>query len=315
MIRIIVGIPGAGKTLYAVSELREKYKKENRQVYYYNIPNLNKEKLGWIELDDPTTWHTLPEGSAIIIDEAHEVFKKDNYKDKAPEHIAMAATLRHRGHDLNLLTQHPVGVDKFLRDRCGSFIYLRSPLTKGSHAFKYEWSEYQEKYRDDKTWSTADEETWQHRSDAFEDYKSAELHTKKKQIPKTAKRVFIISVVALVFGGFIFTKLYNRWVDVGPDIAEGGEQDIQLELAVEDIQETIENYYAKFIERIPGAPHTAPVYDKVTEVKTYPKLICISSKTRCMCHTQQATIANVDDKMCRKYVENGYFDAAAKGET
>lgn len=310
MISIIVGIPGAGKTLYAVSELAEEYKKADRQVYYYNIPNLNKQALGWIELDDPTTWHTLPTGSVIIIDEAHEIFKKRDFKEKTPEHIEMAATLRHRGHDLVLLTQHPVGIDKFLRDRCGRFVYLRAPLTRGSHAFKYEWPEYNEKYRDQKEWRTADEETWSHRTDAFGLYSSAEIHTKKKFIPKSAKRIFVVACIALVFGGFIFTKLYDRWYG-SIDLEQANiDQQAGLDSAVENITDTIEDYFHRFNSRIPGLPHTASEYDSLTAAKSYPRYNCISDKQRCWCYTQQMSRVDMSEQLCRKIVQRGYFDSA-----
>lgn len=308
MITIIVGIPGAGKTLYAVSELRDEYQKANRQVYYYNIPGIKIDE--WIELDDPTSWHTLPTGSVIIVDEAHEVFKKDNYRDKTPEHIEAAATLRHRGHDLVLLTQHPVGVDKFLRDRCGRFIYLRSPMTKGGHAFKYVWPEYQDNYKDKREWETSDQETWTHRTDAFDSYISAELHTKKKYVPKELKKAYALGIVALIGGVGIFYFLYNTWIAPTKELDNPSEYEAAalFDHAVEDIQDTVQDYFEKFVERIPGLPHSAPMYDKVTEVKTYPQYQCISNKHKCTCYTQQMSKVQMDEKQCRRIIANGYFD-------
>ena len=58
MLTIITGLPGHGKTLYALSMVPEEYK--DREIYYHGIDDL---KLPWIYLDDPTKWHQLPDGS------------------------------------------------------------------------------------------------------------------------------------------------------------------------------------------------------------------------------------------------------------
>jgi len=67
VITIIVGVPGAGKTLYTMSKLREEY--QDREVYFHNIPGVTVD--AWKELQDPYKWHEKPTGSVIIVDEAH----------------------------------------------------------------------------------------------------------------------------------------------------------------------------------------------------------------------------------------------------
>ncbi|MEO1079214.1 MAG: hypothetical protein AAFY29_06660 [Pseudomonadota bacterium] len=69
-------------------------------------------------------------------------------------------------------------------------------------------------------------------------------------------------------------------------------------------------YIKSWEPRIPNLPHTAPVYDSLTEVKTFPKPNCIYSHRTadCSCYTQQATPMEVDYEFCRSIVDNGWFN-------
>lgn len=49
MITLTTGVPGSGKSLYTISQVKEKAEKENRPVYYSGITDL---KLPWVEMDD-----------------------------------------------------------------------------------------------------------------------------------------------------------------------------------------------------------------------------------------------------------------------
>jgi zona occludens toxin len=60
--------------------------------------------------------------------------------------------------------------------------------------------------------------------------------------------------------------------------------------------------------RVEGLPHTAPKYDAVTAPVTAPiPALCVASKTKCSCYSQQATVMVVADVTCRSIVDRGYF--------
>jgi len=300
MITIINGIPGSGKTLMAVSRLREQYK--DRQVYYHRIPQLNIPE--WKELPDPLTWHELPTGSVIIVDEAHEVFPKRDHRQAEPPHIEAAATLRHRGHDLILITQFPGDLDIFLRRRAGAHYYLKQPITKAKYATVYVWGEYNENFRDEKEQQKADSFQFDYPEDAFTLYKSAETHTKKRYVPKQLKRGLAIAGIGLLLGA---TAIYYLSTGIFSDIKEPYQAMAAPGATVPTpAPGATSNPYEP---TIPGVPWSAPIYVETAKPKTYPKLVCISSRTRCTCYTQQATrLPDVPDEVCRKAATDGVFD-------
>jgi len=303
MITIIVGVPGAGKTLYAVSRLREEYK--DRPVYHYNIPGLSIEE--WKELENPEKWHELPTGSVTVVDEAHEVFPKRDYKVKEPEHIEAAATLRHRGHDLVLVTQHPVDLDIFLRRRCARFIYLKKPLSKAAYAQVYMWGEYVENYKDEREQQKAESFQFSYPADAFDSYKSAQLHTSKRYVPKAAKRATIIVVVALVVAGFALRHVLHKFVNPAADAVPVADSSV-VEAAQPHHVNTALDYVQELVPRVADLPASAPMFDELNKAKTMPRPTCVASADRCQCYTQQATRLYISEPICRTMVTDGVFD-------
>ncbi len=299
MITIIVGVPGAGKTLYVMSKLYDEYK--DRQVYHYNIPGVTVPE--WKELENPERWHQLPHGSVVIIDEAHKVFPKRDHRVKEPEHIEAAAELRHIGLDLVLITQHPVDLDIFLRRRCARFIYLKKPLSKGNYANAFMWGEYNENYKDEREQEKSDNYQFSYPLEAFDRYTSAEIHTGKRYMPVAAKRSIIIMVIGLVAAVSGFVYAFNGHIGGGVD----DESSINLPTSQKALL-TDMDYMAQYLPRVPGLPFTAPVYDDIVKPKVFPRLQCVSSVTSCKCYTQQATKLYIPDDICRRYVTDGLFD-------
>jgi len=301
VITIIVGVPGAGKTLYAVSRLREEYK--DRPVYHFNIPGLNIE--GWKELENPESWHELPPGAVVVVDEAHEVFPKRDYKVKEPAHIEAAATLRHRGHDLVLITQHPVDLDIFLRRRCARFLYIKKPLSKGNYATVYMWGEYCEDYKSDKEREKAENFQFQYPADAFDSYKSAQLHTGKRYVPKALKKGIMILAAGGLCAGVAFWYLIDRVTgqSVGVPVADTVVPGANVPSSNGPLA-----YVQALLPRVADLPASAPIYDEVTRPKTFPRTNCIASADRCSCYTQQATRLHISEAICRQMVADGVFD-------
>jgi len=102
---------------------------------------------------------------------------------------------------------------------------------------------------------------------------------------------------------------------------------------------TLEEYLSLRTPRLADVPSSAPIYDEVTQVVTYPKLFCMATTDinaiaraskrmtigyrevrhraqtvlevyGCRCNTQQGTRAMISAEACLNYVENGAFDPA-----
>lgn len=121
MMRLITGVPGAGKTLFAVSEIL-KVKKENDalekagdkpRLIYTNIAGMEME--GVYPLED-TDWRNYPDGFLIVYDEAHQIFRATGRPGFFGDPIITEMDMhRHRGFDLWFITQFPLKVHHEIR--------------------------------------------------------------------------------------------------------------------------------------------------------------------------------------------------------
>ena len=119
MIELLEGVPGSGKSYYAVSERLLKWVRAGRRVYVY-VDGFYLDRLALFEgvemavLEQQITlWHSgedvkagllqVEPGSAVLIDEVQTVFRSKDKTD--PALLRWLETHRHRGIDLVLMCQ------------------------------------------------------------------------------------------------------------------------------------------------------------------------------------------------------------------
>ena len=214
MITLITGVPGAGKTLYCVSEILSKLDADNkklisqgkdpRPVIVDNIPEL---KLDHQVAPDLLTWPDWAhEGALIVSDEVQRHWRPTPAGQQPHRSIAELETHRHRGLDFIILTQHPNLINTNVRRLVGRHIHIRRTVM-GTYA--YEWPECvtpDSSYR-----SALTKVKWTHPKKAFGLYKSASIHQKVEfRIPR-AFYFLGASVVGVVFLGWqIFSGIYDQ---------------------------------------------------------------------------------------------------------
>ena len=307
MITLITGVPGSGKTLYAINYIKTKAEKESRVVYYSGIPELT---LGWFDLENPEEWYKCPAGSIIVIDECQRVFRPRPAGKQVPETISRFETHRHQGLDIFLITQHPQLIDTNIRRLVGQhFHVIRKFGLQGCTV--NEWSSCHEINKSNVL--AAVKHQFKYPKESFGWYKSAEVHTHKRNIPMRVW--FLVSIPALlVIFGFIFWRAMRPVKpveDTTPAAVTGGLQTVPLQSPSEPAKthlSTLE-YLAIREPRIEGLPHTAPVYDEVTKPQQAPEPVgcMISERTGCQCFTQQGTKYPTTDAICRQIFESGMF--------
>src|SRR5574341_1581826 len=121
MIEIIEGVPGSGKSFYAVTERFLTWVRANRRIYVY-VDGIYLDRLAHFEgrameelQQQITVWQTpedvcreLPKvevGAAVLIDEAQTVFRAMQRVD--PVLLRWLETHRHFGVDVVLMCQSP----------------------------------------------------------------------------------------------------------------------------------------------------------------------------------------------------------------
>jgi zona occludens toxin len=312
MITLITGLPGNGKTLYALTWLKDRAVKENRQVYFHGIKDC--QVPGWIELEDPKTWHTLPPGAIIVIDEVQTVMRPRMHGTTVPEFVAKLETHRHQGFDLVLITQNPMLLDSNARRLVGQhFHVVRKFGTK--MATVHEWNGVKENC--DKNREDSIRHDFRYPVASFALYKSAELHTHKRRIPFKVW-VFLalpFILVALAWAGW--SKVTNKpAVDSAAarpgamNLAAPGGVGSPAAAARPGQTMTTGDYLAAQVPRVAGLAYTAPAYDEITKPVEAPyPAACVEMRGECKCYTQQGTRLDVGLQLCRSIVRDGFFMA------
>jgi len=76
---------------------------------------------------------------------------------------------------------------------------------------------------------------------------------------------------------------------------------------------TASDVLAAYTPAVPDRPETAPRYQEIAKPVTFPRLQgCVSSRSRCTCYTQQATVLQVSDDVCHDIATKGRFDEFAQ---
>jgi zona occludens toxin len=317
VITLITGVPGAGKTLNTIKRVVQE--SGDRAVYYRGIRGLT---LPWIELSDSEAadWEALPDGSVVVIDEVQDIFPPRSPNKSEPQGVKALDKHRHRGFDFYFITQKPKGFDHSVRGYCGRHFHYERAFNRNATR-QLEWQKAVDDPSDYHTRKEAQTTRVKFDKKYFDVYKSSEIHTHK---PRTPKAVYLAAVALLAtigLGAFAYNNISDRIEGARSDtevaaspfnsdqfapigissVMSGGRSDQPL---------TDEQYFQQWEPRIPNLPHTAPVYDHLTEVKTYPRPQCISSvsKSRCSCYSQQGTPMDIDYPTCQRLVRDGWFN-------
>lgn len=326
MISLITGLPGNGKTLFALWFIKKKAEKENREVFYHNIKDLN---LPWTE-SDPEKWFDLPPGSIVVIDEAQFVFSKKPNGSKLPDFYEKLAVHRHMGLDIFVITQHPSLLDNFVRKLVGQHFHVVRKFGL-NRATIYEWSSANEQPQNRAQQDASISMKWGYPKEVYGYYKSAEVHTVKRAIPVKLVLFVLFALGVAGYAMYTFTSFGRKSQEVMPaELAQGEVASVTSAVgtgSAESIkgssetpgygapEEDAKKYLWDHTPRIEGVPESAPRYDALTAPTRVPvAAMCVQigdvkseRPIRCQCYTQQATKLDVDFNMCISIARNGRF--------
>lgn len=312
MINLHTGVPGAGKTLYTLWLIRQAAASDNRPVFYNGITLLRPEEFpNWQELPRGEDWHTCPAGSIVVLDECQRVFRPRGNGAVVPKHVEALETHRHSGVDLYVITQHPMLVDSNLRRLVGVHRHVVRPFGV-PFATVHEFEGVREQCDKSRTGSV--ERRFAYPRDMFGAYKSAEVHTHKSRIPA---RVFVLLALPVLLAACVYWA-YSWWAPrlsaeqpaaaiQAAGTAQGGEAAPRAGGA----RKTVSEWVAEQQPRVAGLAYSAPIYDRITEPTDapYPAACLVMPDRGCRCYSQQATVLDVPQDLCRQIVDRGFFVA------
>jgi zona occludens toxin len=314
VITLLTGLPGNGKTLFALYTIKALADKDQREVFYHNIKDLN---LGWTEFK-PEGWMDLPNGAVIVIDEAQDVFPRKPNGAQLPAWYTELAKHRHKGFDIFVITQHPTLLDNFVRQLVGRHFHVVRKFGL-ERATVYEWSAANVAPQLASSQKTAIPLKWGYPKEVYGYYKSAEVHTVKKSIPMKLV-LAVLFVVAMIGVGYWSLDRFQHRADAKSEKPVAGVQAATgspvaplspasvLKPAFDPIADA-RSYITANTPRVAGLPQTAPKYDEMTKPVRVPvPAACVSSKSMCKCFTQQGTAMDVGADMCHAFVRSGFFE-------
>lgn len=332
MLYLYTGVPGAGKTLYAVSNLVKRKDFKDRPIFVDGIKDLDHDKINYFDIPEGESIQTWPKwappGAIIVVDECQRIFRPRPSGSKVPDYVAELETHRHRGLDFILITQHPRLIDVHLRGLIEHHTHLGK--TNLGLRRKMEWT----------TGGAKDPESRANIREALISvyrldksvyglYKSAEVHTKIRTKKSKLLMLFPLALCLVGYGIWSFTGFWGKFsgqeeqaktasttqtaqaqtppsaVSASEPVSNG--QYPKVETKPEEPKKphlSEEDYQPRIAER----PETAPMYDgmnKAVKVMPYP-VACIKAENRCTCYTDQGTkIKDIGKQTCLNYVKDG----------
>lgn len=327
MIYLFTGNMGTGKTSRVVSMILNnedglfKMKLEDgtevdRPLYFCHIDGLDKRKFNAHELTEEEIMSAplrdvIPQGAVLIVDEAHYTYPVRASGRPVPPYIQELTELRHHGHTVILMTQHPSQLDVFVRNLVSKHTHLER---KAVGMKQYSWYKCVTTLDNPAGVTGVESASWKPPKDAFKYYKSSSQHQKfKKKIPLAVWA--LIGIFAfMAWKGYNVYQIYQKGTGQQEQVEqqEAAASQPQMELPTESTEPTakIDNSLnaTDFIPKLAEKPESKPLYDSVRQVKTFERLAaCIDGgKSGCTCYSDQGTaLKEVTKAMCKDYVKNG----------
>lgn len=327
-INFVTGLPRQGKTLFTFIQVKERAAKENRPVYYCNIPEVTLP--GWTEIAHPDEWMNCPNDAIIVVDELQDFWGMAPPGSKVPAPILELSKHGKRGIDFYFITQDPQLVHVTPRKLCE--IHWHVVRAFGSeNAIAHKFNRMQTD--PERVKKKSEKLPWRYPKEAFGKkdkagnwiskpwYKSADVHNIKRQIPLKVwaiPGVLVLAALAVWGGIALFGKTLEKakggapgqavaTAPGAPAAAPG--QPGQAGASSKAAPRTTAQYLADYKPRLQDFPHTAPAYDQVTQPveAPYPAACVVMKSKGCRCFTQQATLMSTSEEVCRQIVEKGYF--------
>ena len=294
-----------------------------RPIYTAHIDGIDEVKLGVCavtheHMRSDTLENLFPVGSLIIVDECHYVYPVRPSSRPAPDYIAKLTELRHQGHTLIIMTQHPANIDSYVRNLVSRHIHL---ARKQATTRLYEWNECMTSFSP-MVLKDATSRLYRPPKKAFEYYKSSSVHVKHKRRISPMVYVLLGCIISIAFIIYRFSGKNEpeQPINVTPQTELDAQMasDVLPNATIQNLQESnsVSNNNTPqagqslkptdFVPTIAEKPESKPLYDGIRQPKTFEQVKGVMiSKGKCTAYSQQGTVVNVSDVFCKKWAKDG----------
>jgi zona occludens toxin len=345
VITLITGVPGTGKSAWLVKRLSSFPDWRDRRVYVDGIPDLNQDAIphftlpfvgtlrvyqmdghkpvldvyqNRIQIGETTgqcTFQNWPDWcmpeDLIVVDECQKHVRSRPSGSFVPIYVTEMETHRSRyGVDLVLSTQKTSIIDANVKAQVGQHYHIREGWFG---RYIYEWGEVSNgDSRTDRAAGTR--QKYRLPKDIFKLYTSAPVHNKK-----TRSKPLMVYVLPFLVLGFIFL-LWRSYASIHaqihPDLvaAKGAPSSSSGSIVSSNPALSTSSHRQSnrldYVPLVPNRPETAPLYDDVRKVVSFPRPVAaVCNAEICICFSQQGTRLDIDTALCRRYASYGFdFD-------
>lgn len=335
MLILISGQPGNGKTLRAMAEMLAAYdrdqelvkagKKEPREFYtnvkgavlgefYDDGPGkpqvTNPNAFPWTKrMPAHNDWTQLPDGSYVQYDEAHSDGKTPGLElyghlfpstgkpgESDDPRVRALSTHRHRGFDIDFITQWPNKIHHQVRTLMGEHVHMNRAMGL-SRAGVLKWSRVQVDPYDEKAREKSEEEIWAFPKSLYSRYISASIHSDahKFRMPKKVWQALSMCIVALVIGWFLWFKAVPYYQAKYKEKAGG------VDTKAESASGSALAPAAPASEKI-SIPGTG-LFDSLTAPKVTALAGCVDTPRACRCWDGEGDLIDQSQVECRMVVD------------
>ena len=211
MVILYTGVPGAGKTLFALWDISQRDDFGRRPFFIAGMKPLTDEgqrvlRPTYIE---PKDWASVPDGSIVLIDEAQFPMPVRPAGQVPPDWVAPLATHRHRGLDIYLTTQSPMLLDVFVRRLVGQHLHVNRVFGLKSVTV-FRWENVQSDPNDFHARKAAEVSPRRYPTRVFSWYQSATIHTHKRRLPGGKLAMLVGALVVVVAGSYGGWRVFDR---------------------------------------------------------------------------------------------------------
>ena len=206
MIYLFTGNMGTGKTSRVVAMILdnednlfkmtlEDGTEVDRPLYFCHVDGLNAKKFKAHELTEEQIQaaplrDVIPQGAVLIVDEAHYTYPVRAAARGVPPYIQELTELRHHGHTVILMTQHPSQLDIFVRNLVSKHTHIER---KAIGLKQYSWYKCVTSLDNPAAVSGVESSGFKPPKKAFPYYKSSNQHKGMRQkIPKAVWALVLI---------------------------------------------------------------------------------------------------------------------------
>ena len=294
-----------------------------RPYYISHIDGLKVTKLGASRVSHETMSSAplaelFPDGSLIVVDECHYVYPVRSSARAVPDYVSKLTELRHQGHTLIIMTQHPANIDIYVRNLVSRHIHV---ARKQATTRLYEWNECMVNLSK-QSLADATQRLYRPPKNAFKYYKSSSIHIKHKRriSPMVYVLFFCIISIAFIIYRFSGKNEPEQPINVTPqtqidaqmasDVLPNATQSSMDTTSIGANNDTPQAGQSlkptDFVPTIPEKPESKPLYDGIRQPKTFEQVKGVMiSKGKCTAYSQQGTVVNVSDVFCKKWAKDG----------